>query len=86
MPINDFDGHKELSSQGERWVAIVPSDTVPLTEIPKAIWADVAGTVRLRGNDEHDETFNVVASSPIPLRPTMVLATGTNATGLKAIY
>lgn len=81
-----YEGHASLKSQGDSWVTIVPSDSADLARRPKALWVDVAGTLRLRGADGNDETFAVVAGSPLSLRPVRVLSTGTNATGIKAIY
>ncbi len=80
-----FAGFSNISSQGESWSAVTPSDTVPLATVPKALWIDVAGTVRLRGADGNDQTFTV-PNGFLDLRPVMVLSTGTTATGIKAIF
>jgi hypothetical protein len=84
MP-DPFAGRSDISSQGESWKLLVTSDTVDFAVIPKALWVDVAGTLKIRGADGNDETFTVAAGL-VPLRPTRVWAAGTTATGIKAIF
>jgi hypothetical protein len=81
-----FEGFANISSQGESWAAITPSDSTPLTVVPKALYIGGAGNIALRGADGNDETFPVAAGQMLTLRPVMVLDTGTDATGIIAIY
>ena len=79
-------GFSNISSQGERWVTVTPSDTAHLAEVPKALWVNVAGDLTVVGEDGVAATFAVLAGLPILLRPRQVMATGTTATGIIAIY
>lgn len=87
MPQTDsYDGQTNISSQGERWAAITPADGIVLAERPKALWANVAGDIRMAGEDGVFATFTVPAGTPIPLRPIVINLTLTTATGIIGIY
>ena len=62
--------------------AIVPSDSTPLTIIPRALYVGTGGTLGLRLVDgTGDITFrNVAAGQLLDVRPAVVRATGTTAT------
>lgn len=74
-----------VSAQANRWVAVTPNDGADLAFVPKALWVNVAGNLALVDADGNDAIFAVAASIPIPLRARRVLATGTTATGIRAI-
>lgn len=86
MP-DPFAGRADISSQGETWAAVTPADGVAgnITP-PKALWANVAGDINMAGSDGVFLVFTVPAGTPISLRPTSIKATGTTATGIRAIY
>lgn len=76
-------------------VAVVPNDTedaahsllIGLTP-PRALWIGVGGDVKLRAlNSAADATYkNVPSGSVLPVRAKWVLATGTTATNIVAMY
>ncbi len=87
MSIDRFGTYSDtVSTQTRRWAVVVPSDTVDMIELPKAIRVDGGGTIVLRGDDGHAESFTVSDGETLPFRPTRVLATGTTATGIKALF
>jgi hypothetical protein len=63
---------------------IVPSDTVAIAVLPKAIYVGTGGTVVLRGIDAAaDVSFvNVASGQTIDVRASHVRATGTTAANL----
>jgi hypothetical protein len=69
--------------------AVTPSDTVDLTDIPKALWVAVAGTVNIVGVADASNAGTAMGSLPvgtvIPVRARRVRATGTTAS-LVAMY
>jgi len=73
-----------------RLAAVTPSDSnVDLTDIPRALFVGVAGNIALVGRDDTGNTGTVLAVTAGQLIPVMVrrvLATGTTATGIVALY
>jgi type 1 fimbria pilin len=69
-------------------IAVVPSDTTALTDIPKALYVGTGGTVTMRGvNGSVDTVWKNVANGTIlPFRARYVRATGTSAADLLALY
>jgi len=72
-------------SQGETkpaitWVLVTPSDSADVTF--RALWINGAGDVALRDSQGNDEIFTVLASTLLPVQPSRVLDTGTDATGI----
>lgn len=65
---------------------LIPSDTVILPVIPKAIYVGTGGSIALRGIDGvADVTFvNVPSGATLDVRPQFVRATGTTASNLVA--
>ncbi|HEV2746419.1 MAG TPA: hypothetical protein VGW34_03865 [Allosphingosinicella sp.] len=87
MPIDPYQGYTSpVHAQADNWDAVTPDDDEDLPNVPKALWANVAGDIALVGEDGHEEIFAVPASVPIPLRARRVKATGTTATGIRALY
>ncbi len=64
--------------------ALVPSDSVPLTQVVKGIYVGTGGDVTLRGvGGASDVTYrNLPNASYIGVRASFVRATGTTATDL----
>ena len=67
-------------------VAIIPSDTLPLPRVPKALYIGAAGTVTVRCvDDQADVVFqNLAAGSILPIRAAYVRASGTTASQIVA--
>lgn len=72
-------------------IPVVPSDTTDLTDIPRELFIGGAGDVTLIGADAPagaaGVTFkSVPAGTRLPVSPRRVLATGTTATSILALY
>jgi hypothetical protein len=62
---------------------VVPSDTVDLQEITRALYIGGAGNVRVAAKYGGTVTYkNVAAGQRLPIRAVRVLATGTTATSI----
>jgi outer membrane receptor protein involved in Fe transport len=84
-----FSGRADsVSSPARRAVTVVPNDSQPLAEIPKALFVGTGGTIALRGvGGGADQLFkNVPNGSVLPFRAEFVRATGTTATDILALY
>lgn len=83
MP-DDFDTHQSgLTSPTGAATAISPSDVTPLARTTRAIFVGGTGNLRLTLASGDTVTLNNVQAGMVyPLRATLVLATGTTATGL----
>lgn len=73
-------------SPAKRWAVITPDNAADLADLPKALRFNTGGTVVLRGDDGVDVAFTVFDGETLPLRPRRVLATGTTAAGIVALY
>lgn len=62
--------------------AITPSDTVELRSDVRAILVGGAGDVVARNEHDEDVTITASAGQLIPIQTSLVLSTGTTATGL----
>jgi len=69
----------------DTWVAVTTSDTVNIVKTPKAIYADVSGTISMIDSAGTTVSFTVLAGVIYPLVPTRIRATGTTATGIKIL-
>ncbi|KTF69820.1 spike base protein, RCAP_Rcc01079 family [Sphingomonas sp. HT-1] len=78
----------QVAAPATRAVAVVPSDTVPLPDIPKGLYVGTGGTITLRGVNGGADTVwkNVASGSILPLRAQFVRATGTSAADMLALY
>lgn len=66
---------------------ISPSDSVDLTDIPRAIYTGSGGTIKVTMDGGETVTFeNVPAGADKGWRVKRVWSTGTTATGLKGFY
>lgn len=81
---DQFEDHQTgLTSPAWAAAAIVPSDSVALTQTTRAIYVGQAGNLRLRMASADVVTLTAVpAGSLLPLRVAQVLATGTTAGAL----
>lgn len=80
-----------VSAPCRRWVALTPSDTTDLTDLPKAIYVGTGGDISMIGVSAPTGSAGVVwkgvpAASLIPVRPRRILATGTTAADLVGCY
>jgi hypothetical protein len=77
-----------VSSPSTRGVAVTPDDSLPLANIPKALFIGEAGDLVMRGvHDTADLTFkNLAAGSILPFRAQFVRATGTTADSIVALF
>lgn len=69
-------------------VPVVPSDTNPLADIPKALFVGTGGAIAMRGvGGGADQVWkNVQDGSILPFRAHYVRATGTTASDILALY
>lgn len=84
-----FNSYLDTSTSPARAaLAITPSDTTALADIPKAIYVGTGGTIVMRGVDGvTDQSWkNVPSGALIPFRGQYVRATGTTAADLLALY
>ncbi len=67
--------------------AVTPGDAAILAETTRALYIGQTGDLALRLAGGQDVTFrNVPAGSLLPVRATRVLATGTTASGILALW
>lgn len=69
-------------------VAVVPSDTLPLPDMPKALYVGTGGSVTMQGAGGGADTVwkNVASGAILPFRARYVRASGTTAADLLALY
>lgn len=68
------------------WAAITPNDATVLTPRPVALYVGADGNVVAAGDNGATATFAVLAGQVLTIQPSKVLATGTTATGIVALY
>jgi len=78
----------QVSAPATRGVAVVPHDTNPLADVPKALWVGSGGHLMLRGSGGGGDVVlrNVAAGSVVPFRAQFVRASGTTAADIVALY
>ncbi len=78
----------DVSAPARRTGAIIPHDANDLPDLPKAIYVGGGGDVALMAvGDTTARVFKMApAGSILPIRVRRVLATGTTATSLIALY
>lgn len=77
-----------VGSPARRAVAVVPSDTEALAEVPKALFVGTGGSLTMRGiGGGADQLWkNVADGTVLPFRAEYVRATGTSAADILALY
>ena len=77
-----------VSAPARRAVAVVPHDTAPLAEVPKALFVGTGGSIAMRGAGGGADAVwkNVADGTVLPFRPEFVRATGTTASDILALY
>lgn len=70
---------------GQDWAEVVPSDSVTFERIPDALWIGETGDVEVEGTTS-TQVFKNVPVGILPISPKKVMATGTTATHILALY
>jgi type 1 fimbria pilin len=78
----------QVSAPATRALAVTPSDTVALVDIPKALYVGTAGDIVMRGVNASADTLwkAVPAGAILPFRAQYVRATGTTAADMLVLY
>lgn len=80
-------GHyADQAAPARSWVAVTPSNSTNLPAGCRGLYVGVAGDVAAVGSDGVAIVFAAEAGSFLPLGPIRVNATGTDATGIVALY
>lgn len=86
MPLPAVHYADSPASPAREAYAVVPSDSLPLDPLPKAIVCGSTGQVTLRAiGSPADVSIAVQAGQLIPVRARYVRATGTTATDIVAL-
>ena len=88
---DDFQHTAEgLDSPADNAVAVTPNDSTDLANVPRAIYVGTAGNLVVHmkngSGTAASVTFSAVPVGVLPIRPTRVLATGTTASNIVAIW
>ena len=76
-----------LTSPPEQAMAVVPADGTDLACVTRAVYVGGAGDLRVRMQGGAEVTLAAVpAGALLPLRVTRVLAAGTSATSIVALW
>jgi hypothetical protein len=90
MPMieDTFRSHaRSLVSPPECGAMVVPDDTAPLGHVSRALFVGEAGTLAVRLQDGTDLVFaNLPPGALLPIRVSHVLATGSTAAGIVALW
>ena len=76
----------DATASGERWYAVTPNDNADLSVKPRMVCVAGAGVVRMIGADGVSADFTFTAGQDKALSPVRIMATGTTATGIVAVY
>lgn len=75
-----------------RWAAVTPHATTLLTSLktdgapPAALYIGTGGTIVCQGQDDVDVTFTVADGTVLNIMAKRVKASGTDATGIVALW
>ncbi len=76
-----------LESPAEGILAVTPDDNTDLSEVSRALYIGGTGDVAVQMKDGSTGTFvGVPGGIMLPLRASRVLATGTTATNILAVF
>ena len=76
-----------LESPGEGLLTVTPDDGADLTQVSRALYIGGAGDLAVQMKDGSSGTFvGVYSGQLLPVRAARVLATGTTATNIVAIF
>jgi len=75
------------AAPAQSFATVTPSDSIPYTNRPRALYVGVQGDVVVQDDNGASVTFkSVPGGTVLPIRPRLVMATGTTATNLVAMY
>ncbi|MEM9062503.1 MAG: hypothetical protein AAGD13_18735 [Pseudomonadota bacterium] len=86
MPDIFEDRSSGLESPGYDAISVTPSDSNDLTFTSRALYVGVAGDLRVTTAGGSTVTFTNVAEGVLPMRVSRVLASGTTAADIVAIW
>lgn len=90
MPTDPYASHgRSPGAPARRAAPVTPSDTVDLPTWAKALYLGEAGDVRLIPAGAEGDTAVTLSNHPVgylPVQTRRVLATGTTAAGVVALY
>jgi hypothetical protein len=81
----------DVHYQGTHALAVTPNDGADLGSVPKALYVGGGGDITMIGTNAAPGAAGVLwkavpAGAVLPFRPRRILATGTTATSILAIY
>ena len=77
----------ENTAPAEGAAAVTPNDSTDLTTLSRALYVGSGGSIAVVVADGSTVTFvGVLSGSVLPVRVSRVLATGTTATNIVALY
>lgn len=77
----------ERSDPSTGFGAVTPSDAASLPQLPRALYVGTGGDLTVRSANGVSVLFaSVSAGSILPIRPDKVMATGTTASNIVALY
>lgn len=88
MSSRRFSG-RALSSTGPavNFIDVIPDDELPLEKgVCRGLFVGIAGTLVVADHNDNTVTLHTGGSQYHPLRVARVLATGTSASGIIALY
>ena len=86
MPEDKFYGSQDSTSSPATGIfEVLPDDAVDLAEVTIGLNVATPGIVRVTTLDGSVSDVSLAAGSVVPLRVTRVWATGTTATGIRAL-
>lgn len=89
MSVDKYFGRDvELSDPANEAQPVVPSDTADLPRVTRSLYVGTAGNIVMQGGDDDaPRTWkNVPAGSFLPFRAKRIMATGTTAADILALY
>ena len=71
---------ESISGPGLRHLAIVPSDTVDLPDVPRVIYCLTSGTIQVMDRDGNTLPYPMTAGDRLEFRAKRIMATNTTGT------
>ena len=86
--MDSFKDHaSSLTSPARRAVAVTPADDTPLVQVTRAIYVGTTGDLAVEMADGDDVVFAAVPGGTLlPVRVARILATGTSAGAILALW
>tara|TARA_R110000824_G_scaffold16676_3_gene68833 strand:- start:1865 stop:2128 length:264 start_codon:yes stop_codon:yes gene_type:complete len=83
MALYDTSSRPNKIEPSQSFIAITPHDTLELNKAIRAVYVGAAGDLVVNGADGVTVTFAAVpAGSVLPIKPTVILSTGTGASSI----